>query len=217
MTPALDIILGVLIGVATNIAAWWLLFHWLTPRLRFSYGISKLPRRPTPDNKAKYFYRVKVENSGPRAIVDLEVIARLRLKALPGYPEGLSQIVYVPLDSRGGIFHRIPRVPPVSKSRSRPVLILFPHVQSEFKNINNYPEAIVSKAKRKALTLDDILSLGSGAYLEIFAFGYDEFSGARKLFASKRYSSSDLVLGAFNRRGLDVVPASTFTDENPPP
>ncbi len=38
----------------------------------------------------------------------------------------------------------------------------------------------------------------------IEAFGYDEFSGARKLFLSKSYTIHDIKEGAFVPGGLDI-------------
>ena len=66
------------------------------------------------------------------------------------------------------------------------------------------PHDILKKREEGTLTLEDILGLGEGTYLQIQAFGYDEFSGARKYFASKRYNLSDILEGPFDRYNLTV-------------
>lgn len=206
MNDMLNIILGILIGIFTNFLSWWILFHGITPSLRYSQSISKTSRQPTPNDRTTWTYRVKLENSGRRAIIDLDILARLRLKGLEGYPKGLSEIVYIPLDSNGNISHKIPYVAPVKKSRSRPIIIFFENCHDEFNNPNKYSENIVNKATDKSLLLEDLLRLGDGTTLQIIAFGYDEFSGARKAFTSKQYTHRDVQRGSFDVHGLEVIP-----------
>jgi hypothetical protein len=51
------------------------------------------------------------------------------------------------------------------------------------------------------------MALGSSSKLVIWVFGYDEFSGSRKLFKSYDYQSIDIKQGRFGRlevtRGID--------------
>ena len=46
--------------------------------------------------------------------------------------------------------------------------------------------------------------MGSEADLTIEAFGYDEFSGARKLFLSKPYTIHDIREGGLVKGGLGI-------------
>jgi hypothetical protein len=206
MSDILNLIVGIFIGIATNLFSWWILFHGFSPILRFSPSVCKTSRNPTPGNKTKYVYRVKLENSGKRGIIDVELMVRLRLKGLEGYPKGLSQVVYIPLGSNGETTHRIPSISPAKKSGSRPILIFCTEVQSEFRNLNNYPKHIVNKAKGKSLLLEDVLKLSSDTFFQIIGFGYDEFSGSRKVFRSKKYTLQDIIYGNFDRDGIGVIP-----------
>ena len=43
------------------------------------------------------------------------------------------------------------------------------------------------------------------SWLELIAFGFDSFSGARKMFRSKRYTLADIKDGGFSKVGLGVV------------
>jgi hypothetical protein len=206
MTNLLNIILGIFIGITTNLISWWILFHGLSPTILFSPAICKTSRDPTSNDKSKYVFRARLENSGRRAIIDFEVMVRLHLKGLEGYPKGLSQIVYIPLDSSGNIVHKIPHIPRINQDRSKPIIIFCTYMQSEFTNPNNYPKSIVNKAKNKTLLIEDVLKLGDGTYFEIIGFGFDSFSGSRKYFISKRYTILDIQYGNFKEDGLDIIP-----------
>lgn len=76
-----------------------------------------------------------------------------------------------------------------------------------FRTNVRFPKALHKKAKDKQLTLEDLLSLGSRAKLEMFVSGYDEFSGAWKVFSSKEYLLEDIINGRF--RGLSIFEAQT--------
>jgi hypothetical protein len=204
MSDVINIIIGVFVGIFTNLLAWWILFHGLSPSLRFSPSINKNSRNPTPGNKTKYIYRIRLENIGCRNIIDLEIMARLRLKGMESYPKDLSQIVYIPLGSNGETVHKIPYILPAKKNGSKPILILHVEIQEEFKNPNNYPKNIVNKAKIKTLLLEDVLRLGKNSYLQVIGFGYDEFSGSRKIFKSRKYTLKDVQYGGFAQNEKDV-------------
>ena len=46
---------------------------------------------------------------------------------------------------------------------------------------------------------------GSDYKLFIFAYGYDSFSGTRKMFRSKAYQLDDIIEGKFKRDSLQIV------------
>ena len=49
-----------------------------------------------------------------------------------------------------------------------------------------------------------MLTLGAQTTLDTEAFGYDEFSGTRRLFLSKDYTVNDIKVGPFDQGGLTV-------------
>jgi len=211
-TQVLEFIAGFLMGVLTNIFSWWILSHWVVPRLRFSPAISKTPRQPTQDDKSGYKYRIKFENAGRRPIIDVELMARLRIKGLGEHPKTNWQIVYIPLD--GSVVYRIPRIVPVGRGRhTRHILGFYVNSVDEFRNNPIYPPEIRYKAQERVLLLEDLLTLGTEADLEVEAFGYDEFSGARKLFLPKRYTVHDIKEGYFDTKGLDVHELPSFQQD----
>lgn len=61
------------------------------------------------------------------------------------------------------------------------------------------------------MNIEDLLSLDNNVKLVVQLFGYDEFSGARKMFISKPYTLKDIKHGTFDHKftidqtGLQVV------------
>jgi len=168
----------------------------IVPNIQFSNTISKTQ---TDDHKSGYRYRFKFENSGRRSIVDLEIIAKLRIKGLKSSYPNNWQVIYIPLE-----YDRIPQLHPVKKEKLREAIQFSYDKTNEFSN-TIYPDYIRQKVKDNTLSLEDILSLGTDRTLQVFVFGYDEFSGTRRVFQSKLYKKNDIKVGKFDSRGLEVL------------
>lgn len=195
----MSFLVGIPVGILGSLFAWWILFHRIVPRILFSPSISKTK---TDDNKSGYRYRFKFENIGKRNIIDLEVFAKLRIKAVsPSYPNNWA-VIFIPLE-----YDRIPKLRTVKKSHLREVIRLRVDKIDEFNN-PVYPESIRLKCKESSILLEDIMALGADATLQIFVFGYDEFSGARRVFESKLYKLNDIKFGPFDKKGLEVIEAN---------
>ena len=67
-----------------------------------------------------------------------------------------------------------------------------------------YPDYIKEKCKNNTLTLEDVFNMGSEVEAQILLFGYDEFSGARKYFISKKYNIRDVVEGNYKDRSMKI-------------
>jgi len=210
-----EFLFGFVLGIATNLLSWWILSHVVVPQISFSPQISKTCAHKTPCDQSGYKYRVKLENSGRRAAIDVEIAARLRVKGMGAFAKTNWLIVNIPLSTHGNSY-RIPRILPVKESLARRhTLRLLINEAEEFRS-PTYPEAIRKKAEERTLLLEDLLTLGSAATLQIVVFAYDEFSGARKLFVSKEYTCSDIKEGPFLRKGLEVkeLPTKEQRDES---
>ena len=200
MSLLMQILVPYLLGVITTLTGWYILSHYYVPKLQFSKSISKTK---TNDNRSGCIYRIKVENYGNRDIIDLEFYAKFRIRGLyPQFP-GNRGIIGIPL-SRSRIY----KIKPVKKGEreegKRDILSIHYDETKEFSK-PIYPENIKMKSQNESLLLEDIMRLGSSCTLQIIAFGYDVFSGARKMFESKRYSLADIKEGYFDDKGLDVV------------
>lgn len=198
MTEVLgSILIGLFIGVGTNLIAWWILFHYIVPKIHFSPSISKIP---TKDNKLGYKYRIKIQNSGKRSIIDVELRARLSIQGLLDNPQHWN-LVSIPL-SRNTIVNKFPIIKPAKTKTSGWAIQIYINNVEEISQLSIYSEDIIKKSKEESLLLEDIMSIGSETSLQIFAFGYDEFSGSRKYFESKSYTINDIKEGPFD--GLKI-------------
>lgn len=202
----LNFIIGLLVGVGTEFFGWWCLARFVVPRLRFSPSISKIYVADGDRQSAQY--RIKLENAGRRSIIDMELTAKLVIKGI-GRVRSTYQTGYIPLRPNGDLQYRIARLRPPQPARGkfRHIIHLYVNSGVVFMNEDILPHDILKKREEGTLTLEDILGLGEGTYLEIQAFGYDEFSGARKYFVSKRYDLSDILEGPFRKYDLTVKSA----------
>lgn len=190
-------IIGVPIGILGSFIAWWIIFHLNVANIQFSTDICK--DTSEADNSG-FRYRIKLENYGKRAILDLELIAKYRVKGLRKNRPSNWEIVYIPLH-----LDRLLKVIPRRKHHMRYVVKLCINELDDFSKVI-YPEEIIEKSKLKSILLEDLLNLGTKRTLQIYGFGFDEFTGIRKLFESKIYSLSNIKVGSFNKKGLDVIP-----------
>lgn len=191
--------LATLLGVLSSLVSWWLLFYVLSPKVAFPEGILKIMHQPTAEDAAEWKYRIKIANVRRRNIVDVELIARLTiLGRLPRLPNN-STIVYIPV---GGYHGRVPRL--TNKQGS-----LFSLEVAELDRLPGleWPEDIMAKFRSRSLTVEDLLSLGTGANLQLFVSGYDAWSGTRRMFESKPYTSSDIKRGRFGKNAsVRIIP-----------
>jgi len=190
-------IIGVFVGVISSFAAWWIIFHLNIANIKFSPNLCK--DRLEADNSG-FRYRIKIQNFGRRAILDLELIAKYRVVGLRKNRPANWETVYIPLH-----LNRILKVSPYKNGQKSYIIKLCINEVNDFNN-NLYPTEIIEKSKTKTILLEDLLNLGTKCTLQIYGFGYDEFTGIRKLYKSKIYSLSDIQTGIFKKNSLDVIP-----------
>jgi hypothetical protein len=185
------LLLGFLLGGGASFCAWWLVTHGIVPSLAFSPTISKVSKREDP---ARSSYRFKFKNSGRRAIIDVELFARLYAKLSPTattyqvIPIALSQTRF-----------------PILRARGRDKLISILPAESQHFGRANYPEAIRAAYTSGSLTLEQIMSMDGEVELQVICFGFDSFSGARKLW-QVTYKVDSIKEGAFKKTSFDITP-----------
>lgn len=187
-----EIALSVALGLATSFVFFYWQFHLVVPRVRFSDKISKLPAGDVGNR-----YRVKYENCGSRAMIEVTLMARLRVKGVRKDLPLNWGVATIPMESI------TPRVASVKTSHIRhvPELELW---KTEFDR--TFPGDVVEHTHNGTMTLEELLSCGTSSELRVYLFAYDEFSGARKVFESKVYGVADVVEGAFEPYSLEIVP-----------
>lgn len=190
---------GLVIGLVTSFFSWWVLVHGLAPSLEFSEKLTKRDIRYSVENKSGYIYQFKLYNSGKRKAVDVEVFAKLKVTGLYSEKEISHYVFDIPLTSDGNYSYRIPSITNRRKGKSNlHFLWLYIDSATEFETLALLPENIRTKAKQNTLLLEDILSLGTKAELYLQAFGYDEFSGARRHFVSEPYTIENIETQSLN-------------------
>lgn len=171
-------------------------------------GLTRIPQHiakdETDETPSGWRYRVKMENAGSRDVVDLELFARLRIKGLkPDFPKNW-EVLYPQL-----AYGRVPKFEATRRSKRRLAVRIRVCDVDEFSH-NILPSAIREKLRRGIATLEDIMSLGSDSTLQVFAFGYDAFSGTRKVFESPLYHVQDIQEGVFARKSLEIISRETY-------
>src|SRR5712692_7424763 len=95
-------LIGIPLGIACSLAAWWFLFYVIVPKVRFSPSISKVRAK---EAKSNFKYRIAFQNCGSRKIVDAEIYIKLRIKGLDSeYPEN-ERVFSIPLG-----YDKIPKI-----------------------------------------------------------------------------------------------------------
>lgn len=179
------VLLGAFLGIGSSGAFWWFQSHYFIPQIIFSEEIAEYPV-----GEPVGVFRVKFINSGRRNIIDIRIIVRVSIYELGSRP------MWTSFDLK----HSTETVPVLAPGKNklinlfRPELGVQPTVQ-----MTQY----VRDATQDVKSLRDLLKLGTDASVSVYAFGYDEFSGARKLFMSKFYDAHDIRTGVFD--SLNVV------------
>ncbi len=190
-------LVGLLLGIGGSLIAWWILFHAITPELIFSKQISRIKVDDEPGGIA---YRVKFENAGRRSIIDLSIVAKLRIPGLNPQRPSSFETTYLPVSFLG----QFPYVPSTRLRGNRHLIRIRVKKEGEFERAV-YPTEIKDMAKKGELTLDDLLLINSQATVQLIAMGYDAFSGARKYFLSHEYTAADIISKPFKKNSIDIA------------
>lgn len=197
MSMVKEQVAGFVVGILSSVLVWWVTAHVITPKIKFSKNISAID---APEEWGREAYRVKFENSGWRKIIDLSLAAVVRVPGLnPGLPDNV-ETTYLPLSLQG----RFPNVLPRRRKGEQHLIRIRVAKKDEFSR-SVYPPLIILKAEHETLTLEDVLSIGSNATVQIVASGYDGFSGARKIILSQHYRREDIVPRRFQKDSLEVA------------
>lgn len=155
------------------------------------------------DNNSGWDYRIKFENSGRRAIIDLEVRVYVRIKGLYEQSPGVLETALLPLAADGEKVYARPFMYPARKTNLRIRLKLHLNTVEYFRK-PTFPQTLVrEKATQRTLLLEDLLTSGKEAELNVVVSGFDELTGARKVVV-KTYKVQDIREGEFEYRGLSI-------------
>jgi hypothetical protein len=185
----LEMIISFLLGVLASVAAWIVTTKVIVPKIEFSEEICNLEDEyqdiPIP--------RFALINIGRRRIFDISIYFRVKITGLEKNRSDAIEAFNIPVGTQVSHIARL-----IPKKR----LIMEINANDCVKfGQNIFPQEIRYKYERKVLTLEDVLSLGTKANAQIIAYGYDEFSGARKYFESKVYTKYNIKYGRRFKKG----------------
>ncbi len=185
--------IGFLIGAGSSFIVWYYLFRKVVPKIEFSDKVSRILREDSPP---KHNYRIKYQNKGKRTVIDVEIKVKLRVKGLFKNRPSTWHTVSIPTAR-----YEIPILKPQNYGGQ---IVNFGITECDFFTGNLVDEEIKNKYQNKTLTLEDVLNIGKQNELSVIISGFDEFSGARKIFVSKFYRITDIEAGQFHKDTLQI-------------
>src|SRR3954470_3838629 len=183
----MDQLVGCLLGIAGSILTWWIFAHWLVPNLRFE---EKVLIRPSRTGQG-WRYFVKVSNRGRRDLIDVtfSAIASIQTRANSDKHWASCHLAF---HQTGETEHHVPLLP-VGRNR---LLTLRPAHSDQLLFEGTFSSDVHAGVRDRSLNLPQLLgdgeSRGLRVKVRVYVFGYDRFSGARKLFQSPEYETGDL-------------------------
>jgi hypothetical protein len=184
------IVVGALVAFALSLALWWFQYRKLVPRLEFARDLSKLT------DSMGSVYRFKVRNTSRyRGAIDLTFDGALHLGPdVQKYSEARLTTTHTLVE----IYTAIDGVLRLGPGDSR--VVRFDLRMSRWKDLNPRLLTLLSidPDRDDEVRLEDLLTVVDGADVQVRALAYDEISGSRKYFASKRYGISDVKAGPFD-------------------
>jgi hypothetical protein len=210
--PIVAQFLGLIVGLFTSFFSWWVLFRWLTPSIALSDSICKSTNVVVSTDgveRTETTYKLQFKNDGYRTIIDFQVRALIRIKGLVNPESSTWRVAHIVMLEDGGKTYFYPNVAPFRRSKIRWTLPLHINRIESFRT-SPYPADIRAKAEAKSLLLEDLLSLGTAAEVRVIESGYDEFSGARKMY-ERTYHLDDVKVWKF-KKGEVVKELETMGD-----
>ena len=171
-----------MVGLAGSFISWWILVKGLVPRLEFASTI----KRVRSNGADTFYYRVALRNVGRRGMIDVHIYAQLAV-SWDGGKEWAR--FYVPMNQSGDRKYELPRM----RSGQSIEFRLFPGEVPDFASNPGLALGFQQKVADRTVTVEEMLALGDAATLKIVVLGFDEFSGARRLFESGPLRGTDIV------------------------
>jgi hypothetical protein len=193
-------------GILTSFVFWWWVTRRLAPRIAWS-SVLVIPPAATRTGTDHDQPRVKTVNLGRRDAVDLQVKAQLRVPHDVDNIGSPMSIVDLPTS--------VEWLPRLQHGSLRYVRLCLEQVPpAELRRVG----AVVGRELAPGCGLAEFLQDHPDATVRLYLFAYDEFSGARKMFVSPDYGTSNMVEGSFRPgTSLTVDRADPDTPQAPDP
>lgn len=145
-------------------------------------------------------YKIKLINTGRRDLIDVTYVVRLGIKLDPSDLQRTNYYLRVGTRSMTPILcGKKYQLKNPEADCSWTLSLQLPDILKQDFQSYEYPDIIRQKAENNTLTLDDLITTYLGTLnIDIFVFGCDAVTGARKMFQSMGYEASDIVEGRFD-------------------
>lgn len=184
----MDLLLGFVLGLAGSFLYWWVFSHIIVPKVEFSPTILRRPGKRDPNIPR---YLIKFWNRGRRKIIDISIVATVSIQTKPQSDSSWS-ISRLAFHRDGFLDHSIAMLPPGANR----LIVVLPSYSDRITFDGNFSEDVRNAVLNRNLDLLSLLNDGNDRNLvvrvRVHLFGYDSFSGARKLFSSKFYTAADV-------------------------
>ena len=187
-------IISFILGVTASLLGWLLTAYMTRVKIEFP---QKIYREVDMYDRSRYHYNIEVFNVGKRELIDLHMQARISIEGADKKNPKLRCFSLLDLDYYSCNFPWLPFKNSKDEEWSRVnsgrliYAIEMKLAYLEFSKVF-YETTIREKAQRKTLQLDDIFNTYPNAAIQFYLFGYDGFTGARKMFKSKYYRKTDI-------------------------
>ena len=188
---------NIIISIISSFIFWILTFKISRTKVIFSKVLVK-PNDTLTDIKKNYGFRIRYANVGQRDLIEVSVFAKLVIHNVER-----NHIFFLDVSSPGkqGFITVLSRLS--FKNRKEGgycrTMTLYPSesMQHEFTKIK-YPENVRQVADNDVINFKDIFDeYGENVTIQVFVYGNDRVTGARKMFESKLYTMHDIEEGDF--------------------
>lgn len=206
------ILLPIGVSIFSSFLFWFITFKHTDIKILFADYIDKR-KDSFQGQEPCYKYKIRICNTGRRELIELTIFAKLMIEMAPGVENTAYFTVGDEVLPR--LKNRISRKEARSLGRydrrTNRYRRYFQYMGTIYSNASVYnefskmlyTESIRDKAKAEKLVIDDIFEAYPDAVLEFYVFGNDSLTGAWKMFVSKRYGKSDIIVGTYHSvRGI---------------
>lgn len=162
-------VLSFILGVLSSLSVWWVVTHFLSPKIYFNEKI--FVKLVSNDGDKRRLYIAKFWNGNNRAIIDVDVYAYVEIK---NNIDEAGQNKYLDIS--------VSKIPRISSRTSTGISVDFRKLHESL--YNSVSDDFGGKLESLEKAMSDPRFLG----LYIVVCGVDEFSGARRMFTSKAYN-----------------------------
>lgn len=183
---------SIVVSIFASAVFWALTFKISPTDVRFALN---LERSPNVFGWPGYRYRVRFANLGSRDLIEVSIVVKMTIER-PAY----NQITYLNCGDQNflPILNRWPRQFTNASYPIRTLEIYPSDVMCRELSKNFYPDHIRASATNRKISLDDLFDYyRDKVQIQVYLYGNDRTTGARRVFISPSYTIGSISYGKF--------------------